>query len=140
MEVTLDRGKPYFELTKDDRLDKWDKDDKGPEDYKINKKYKETRMLTGDGTVHFKGAVPEFLPYESLVCVTPEDYGYWELVDKVTTKAAGFHGILPNMNMVHRMLVRHFTGKGDTRKNTWGRPAPGVSADDWTPPLKLTPK
>jgi hypothetical protein len=128
MEVNLDRGKPFFKLTKDDRLDNWDEDDK------------KLRLLTGDGTVHFKSAVPEFLPYESLVCVTPDDYGYWELADRVTTRAGGFHGILPNMNMVHRMLVRHFTGWGDSKKNTWGRPAPGISADEWQPPLKLTPK
>jgi pimeloyl-ACP methyl ester carboxylesterase len=128
MRVDVSRGKPVFRLTSDDRLNKWDEPGA------------ETRKLTGDGTVHFKGAVPKFLPYESLVCVSPRDYGYWEIADSSLTRLAGFHGILPNMNMVHRMLVRHFTGCGDPRANTWGRPAPGVSADNWSPPMKLAPK
>ena len=49
----------------------------------------------------------------------------------------GFHGVLPNMNMLHRMLVRHFTGSADKKGNTWGHPAPGVEKSDWNPPLKL---
>lgn len=128
MQVDVHYGKPEFHLTSDHRMDKWGQDDT------------ETRKLTGDGTVHFKGAVPNFLPYESLVCVSPEDYGYWEMADSSLTKLAGFHGILPNMNMLHRMLVRFLTGWGDRRKNTWGRPAPGVSDADWNPPLKLKRK
>ena len=100
----------------------------------------QTRKATGDGTVHFEGAVPPFLDYNSLVCVTPDDYGYWELKDKATTKLAGFHGILPNMNMLHRLLVRFFKGAEDPRGNTWGRRAPGVSGDEWDPPLDLKDK
>ncbi|HSF94820.1 MAG TPA: alpha/beta hydrolase, partial [Thermohalobaculum sp.] len=106
MTVKSVRGKPAFVLTRDDRLDKWGDNDP------------ETAKLTGDGTVHFKGAVPAFLPYESLVCVTPDDYGYWELQDRTTTKLAGFHGILPNMNMLHRMLVRFFADRTDPMGNT----------------------
>ena len=128
MRVGIRRGKPVFHLTSGDRLNNWDEPGA------------EARKLTGDGTVHFKGAVPKFLPYESLVCVSPEDFGYWEVADKALSRVAGLHGILPNMNMVHRMLVRHFTGRGDPRGNTWGRPAPGVSASDWKPPLKLAAK
>jgi len=93
------------------------------------------RRLTGDGTVPFEGALPSFLGVENIVCVRPEDYGYWELQDRLISAAAGFHGILPNMDMVHRMLVRFFTGRGDKRGNTWGRPAPGVAK--WEPPLEL---
>jgi pimeloyl-ACP methyl ester carboxylesterase len=128
MQVAVNRGKPVFHLTSNDRLNEWEGKDA------------EERKLTGDGTVHFKGAVPKFLPYESLVCVTPEDYGYWEVADRNLSQLVGFHGILPNMNMVHRLLVRHFTGRGDPRGNTWGRPAPGVSAGEWNPPLKLRRK
>jgi len=127
MTVATDRGTPAFLLTSGDRLDEWSDGGADP-------------TLTGDGTVHFKGAIPEFLPYESLVCVSPGDYGYWELQDRATTELGGFHGILPNMNMLHRLLVRHFTGKPDPRGNTWGRPAPGVKPGDWNPPLKLTAK
>ena len=91
------------------------------------------RRLTGDGTVPFEGAVPKFLAPESLVCVTPDDFGYWELQDKALMKAAGFHGILPNMDMLHRLLVAHLTGKTPRHENAWGRPAPGVS--EWKPPI-----
>jgi hypothetical protein len=94
--------------------------------------------LTGDGTVPFEGAVPSFLKEENLVCVTPDDYGYWELQDRAMTKIAGFHGILPNMNMLHRMIVRFFTNRSDYHKNTWGRRAPGVAR--WNPPIQLREK
>lgn len=128
MTIETSGGKPFFRLTRDDRLNDW------------NKESPEERKLTGDGTVHFKGAIPPFLPYESLVCVSPDDYGYWEIADKAATRYGGFHGILPNMNMLHRLLVRHLTGKGDPKGNTWGRPAPGVAPGDWKPPLPLTAK
>ena len=52
----------------------------------------------------------------------------------------GFHGLLPNMNMLHRLVVRHFTGGGDPKENTWGRRPPGVGAGEWKPPLDLTDK
>ncbi len=39
------------------------------------------------------------------------------------------------MNVIHRLIVRHFTGRRDRHDNTWGRPAPGVGSD-WNPPLK----
>jgi pimeloyl-ACP methyl ester carboxylesterase len=124
MRVDRDDGLPVFRLKSADRMNEWGEKDT------------EKRKLTGDGTVHFKAAVPKFLPYESLVCVSPDDYGYWELADRATTKLAGFHGILPNMNMLHRLLVRHFTGRGDPRGNTWGRPAPGVAKNQWKPPVQ----
>jgi len=123
MRVEREDGQPVFRLRSKDRLNHW------------GHKTEAMRKLTGDGTVHFKAAVPAFLPYESLVCVSPDDYGYWELADRATTKLAGFHGILPNMNMLHRLLVRHFTGRGDPRGNTWGRPAPGVAKNKWKPPV-----
>jgi len=123
MQVERDDGDPVFRLSSKDRLNHWGHETEA------------TRKLTGDGTVHFKGAVPGFLPYESLVCVSPKDYGYWEVADRATTELAGFHGILPNMNMLHRLLVRHFTGRGDPRGNTWGRRAPGVAKENWKPPV-----
>lgn len=117
-------GNPDFKLKKSDRKNNWKKG-RSPKE----------RRDTGDGTVPFAGAIPPFLKEENLVLVTPDDYGYWEVQDKVFTKASGFHGILPNMNMLHRMIVRFFTGKADTRDNTWGRKVPGVS--NWKPPLPL---
>jgi pimeloyl-ACP methyl ester carboxylesterase len=96
---------------------------------------------TGDGTVPFEGAVPRFLPYESLVCVAPKDFGYWEEIgDRAAVEIAGFHGMLPNMNMLQRMIVRFFTGRPDRHNNTWGAPPPGVAPEAWAPPLSLTAK
>ena len=130
MSIRNKRNKPEFVLTSKDRLNNWGHDDT------------DTARQTGDGTVHFEGAIPKFLDYESLVCVTPQDYGYWEVADRLISGKAGLHGILPNMNMLHRMLVRYFWGWGDPRGNTWGRSAPGVDKKDWAKatPLKLRHK
>ncbi len=116
---------PQFDLSASDRQNLWK--DRRPR----------KARATGDGTVPLEGALPKFLNEANIVCVTPDDYGYWELQDRILTKVAGFHGILPNMNMLHRMLVRFFTGGADRRGNTWGRPVPGVNEDQWDPPLKL---
>ncbi|CAB1082437.1 hypothetical protein D1AOALGA4SA_10057 [Olavius algarvensis Delta 1 endosymbiont] len=111
---------PDFQLRGKDRANEWKDDTDDPRQ----------RRLTGDGTVPYEGAVPQFIPEKSLVLVTPSDYGYWEVQDRTLTLAAGFHGILPNMNMLHRLIVRFFTDRPDKRKNTWGRSAPGVAKKD----------
>lgn len=99
------------------------------------------RRRTGDGTVPFEGAVPKFLRLENLVCVTPEDYGYWERQDRLISSQAGFHGILPNMDMLHRLIVAHFTGRPDRHGNIWGRMPPGVTRETWEPPIaRLKPQ
>lgn len=123
LRISTEGESPDFEFRSSDRDNLWD--EKGAS--------VEERRMTGDGTVPFEGAVPEFLSRKNLVCVTPGDFGYWEIGDKVTLKLGGFHGIMPNMNMLHRLIVRHFTGRPDPRGNTWGRPAPAVSGDDWAP-------
>lgn len=99
----------------------------------------QVRRLTGDGTVPFEGAIPKFLPLESLVCVTPEDFGYWEIQDRALAAASGFHGILPNMDMLHRLVVAHFTGRPDRHGNIWGRPPPGVGPEAWRPAVAGLP-
>jgi pimeloyl-ACP methyl ester carboxylesterase len=114
---------PQFDLGSAYRLNEW------------NSGNLADRHLTGDGTVPFDGALPAFLPRENVVCVTPEDFGYWEVQDKLLTSVAGFHGIMPNMDMLQRLIVRHFTGRPDAHNNTWGWPAPGVT--QWNPPLPL---
>jgi pimeloyl-ACP methyl ester carboxylesterase len=121
---------PEFEFKTSDRDNKW---------FPARITDPECR-LTGDGTVPFEGAVPKFLAPENLVCVTPADYGYWEIGDKVLTEVGGFHGIMPKMNMLHRLLVRFFTDAPDKRDNTWGRRAPGVADGQWKPPLSLKDK
>ena len=94
------------------------------------------RLETGDGTVPLRGALPHFLPMNRIVCVQPRDFGYWEIADKAALVLGGFHGILPNMDMLHRMLVRFFKDRADPYQNTWGMPVPGVSEDEWAPPLR----
>ncbi len=118
---------PLFDLGSDFRLNQWMKNPDNPTDWR----------LTGDGTVPFQAALPAFLKPENVVCVTPDDFGYWEAQDKVFARVAGFHGIMPNMDMVHRLVVRHFTGRPDMGGNTWGRPAPGVAENKWRPPMQL---
>lgn len=122
-------GKPFFNLSPSDRLNQWSRGAAAGGDSDPRR--------TGDGTVPFEGAVPAFLPREGLVCVSPDDFGYWEVGDRMMTAVAGFHGIMPNMDLLHRIIVRHFTGAPDPKQNTWGRCAPGVKPSDWTPPLAL---
>jgi pimeloyl-ACP methyl ester carboxylesterase len=121
LRIEVERKVPGFAFHPEDRQNLWESEDSAE------------RRLTGDGTVPYEGAVPHFLDEDRLVCVTPSDFGYWEIADKAALRLGGFHGILPNMNLVHRLIVRHFAGQPDRHGNTWGRPAPGVA--DWRPPL-----
>lgn len=120
------QGEPDFVLRSADRENRW-----APGRCPEGRDWEQG--LTGDGTVPFEGAVPKFMSRENVVCVTPQDFGYWEIGDRVLDRAAGFHGILPNMNMLHRLIVRHFTSAPDPHGATWGRPAPGVLPDAWRP-------
>ena len=124
LNVGLLGSKPYFDFRSSDRDNQWSQDDQ------------KVRRLTGDGTVPFEGAVPKFLDEQNLICVTPDDYGYWEVQDRMLSKLAGFHGILPNMDMLHRMVVVHFLGRRDRYGNIWGRPAPGVTKETWQPAIQ----
>jgi pimeloyl-ACP methyl ester carboxylesterase len=120
--IEVKGGKPDFNFQSTDRQDGWGKPP--PTDPE----------LTGDGTVPFRGALPKFLPREKLVCVTPDDFGYWEIQDRLTTSVAGFHGILPNMDMLHRLIVAFLTARKDRHGNIWGRRPPGVPDSAWNPP------
>ncbi len=117
-------GTPYFDLTGEDRVNAWPS--AGPE-----------RWHTGDGTVPLAGALPAFLDHRHVVCVRPDDFGYWELKDKAMLIAAGFHALLPSLNLAQRLVVSHLRGKAT--KGVWGRPLPGVPAADWTPPVAGLP-
>lgn len=121
-----DNGLPRFDLRSAERLNDWDGEDDG------------TRLNTGDGTVPLAGAIPPFLDENRLVCLVPSDFGYWELRDRVLSGLAGFHGALPKMNMLHRLILRFLLGKADPYGNTWGRRVPGVA--EWKPPVSLTEK
>ena len=126
--VKLEIGKrgasPEFVFRSEHRKNEWGNADAGE------------RVATGDGTVPLLGALPSFLRREQIVCVRPDDFGYWEIADKVALAVAGFHGIVPNMNMLHRLIVRYFKNKTDSRQNTWGRQLPGVARAAWKPPLR----
>lgn len=125
LRVTMQNGAPAFDLASRDRENGWKNDDPA------------RQALTGDGTVPFDGARPGFLDLETLVCVAPDDFGYWELADRTLARTAGFHGILPNMNLLHRLIVIHFTGRPVKYGNVWGRRPPGVT--DWAPPIAGLP-
>lgn len=118
-------GYGQFELRGEDRRNDWG----DPEPA--------ARVHTGDGTVPYLGALPSFLGVEHLVCVRPDDFGYWEVADQALLRVAGFHGILPKMNLAHRLIVAHFIGRA--RSGTWARPAPGVGKQLWSPPIRNLP-
>jgi len=116
---------PDFVIDKSDVADLWET---GPDT--------DARYCTGDGTVPLHGAVPPFLPRNAVVCVSPDDFETFELQDRATAHLAGFHGIMPNMNMLIRLVVRFLRQGTDRRGNTWGRPLPEVTPAQWTPPLE----
>lgn len=87
---------------------------------------------TGDGTVPFKGALPEFLAKEKIICVCPQDFSRWEIKDRILAKAAGFHGFLPAVNLVQRIVTRFF--REDYRGHVWGWKPPTVQENKWSPP------
>ena len=124
VQLRIESDGPMFRLSSSDRADEWESDRES--------------SRTGDGTVPFEGAIPPFLNRSDIVCVRPSDFDYWEVADNVALRIGGFHGILPNLNMLHRLIVRHFTGADDTKGNTWGWRAPG--AEEWAPPLDLREK
>ena len=122
LRITMQKGAPFFELAGEARCNEWHTND--------DKK----RFDTGDGTVPLRGAEPGFLDRKNLVCLRPDDFGYWELKDKALLAAAGFHSLLPGLNLAQRLVVSHF--RGYATKGVWGRPVPGVSQADWAPPIR----
>lgn len=123
--VKNSNGFPQFEFDRSHERNEWDENDP------------ETLKNTGDGVVPFDGARPPFLKDSELVLVQPKDFGRWELKDKFLNSFSGFHGMIPNMNLVQRILLRFLTEGNDRDKygNTWGLKVPGVC--EWEPPLDL---
>ncbi len=119
-------GRPRFDLRSRERQNLWGAD------------RNRERPNTGDGTVPLAGAIPPFLGASRVVCVSPDDFGYWEVRDRALSAMAGLHGVLPKMNMLHRLILRFLLGTGDRYGNTWGRRVPGV--ERWEPPLVLHEK
>jgi len=87
--------------------------------------------LTGDGTVPLPGAIPPFLPATRLVCVQDDDLEFPELRDRIMVGLGGFHGLLPRINLVQRLVTKHL--RPDYRGRVWGRRLPG--ARSWNPPI-----
>ncbi len=87
---------------------------------------------TGDGTVALPSAIPPFLPGTRLVCVTGDDVGRLELRDRLLVQVGGLHALLPRINLVQRLVIRHL--KADFRGRVWGRRLPGSRS--WNPPIR----
>jgi pimeloyl-ACP methyl ester carboxylesterase len=88
-------------------------------------------LRTGDGTVPLAGAIPPFLSATRLVCVKDDDLEFLELRDRLMAGLGGFHGILPRINLVQRLVTRHLCPR--YRGPVWGRRLPGVRS--WNPPI-----
>ncbi|HEX2139557.1 MAG TPA: alpha/beta fold hydrolase [Woeseiaceae bacterium] len=93
-------------------------------------------LRTGDGTVPLPGAIPPFLPASRLVCVTEDDLNFFELRDRLLVEVGGMHGLLPRINLVQRLIVRHLLPR--YRGDVWGRRVPG--SDSWNPPIENLPE
>ena len=91
-----------------------------------------TSMRTGDGTVPLAGAIPPFLPASKLVCVKDDDLEFLELRDRLLAGLGGFHGLLPRVNLVQRLVTRHLSPR--YRGRVWGRRLPG--ARTFNPPIE----
>ena len=89
---------------------------------------------TGDGTVPFDGACSAFVPINEMVCVADDDFGTFELRDRLAEGIAGLHAMMPAMNLVQRLVVSHLYGAMEG--SIWGRPAPGVTPKAWAPPIR----
>ena len=81
----------------------------------------------------YSGARAKFIPVEQVICLTPGDFGLWEIKDRLMEKT-GFHSSLPNMNLAQRLVISHF--KGYPYGEVWGRPAPDLGpGQTWDPPI-----
>lgn len=121
------QGRPRFDLEEDTYCKGDWSDEDTPRD-----------TQTGDNTVPYFGARASFIPVEQVVCVTADDFNFWELEDRALL-AIGLHSDLPNMNLVQRLVTSHIVGRmsGDV----WGRRAPDLpSAANWDPPLAGLPE
>lgn len=131
LRIAEDGGDPWFDLASAGRKNGYPKPKGG--DVEL--------WETGDGTVPYRGARSAFVPLESIVCVSDDDFGYWEISDKLLEKVGvGLHGMLPEMNLVRKLVVAHLKGdaneKGRAHPGIWGRQAPDLEDAEWDPPLK----
>ena len=134
-------GTPWFDLRSADRKNGY------PSGSKDEHGFITARPVdTGDGTVPYEAAVPPFLGVENLVCLADDDFGYWELRDRLMERgvaghSVSLHSMLPAMNVVEKLVVCHFKGEagqpGPSHGGVWGRRAPDLDpAAEWKPPLQ----
>ncbi|MFM7101736.1 MAG: esterase/lipase family protein [Verrucomicrobiota bacterium] len=87
---------------------------------------------TGDNTVPYFGARCAFVPTEQVVCLSPDDFGFLELGDKLLGEL-GFHGAMPSMNVAINLVLSHLLGRPQGR--VWGRCSPEIDPRRWDPPI-----
>jgi hypothetical protein len=120
MSISKDSGRTFFNLS--DEVNHYNETD-----------IKDTAAVqTGDGTVPFLGAQSGFIPPQQIICVTSDDYEFFEIKDRILDHI-GLHANLPNMNLVQRLVTSHLLGR--KQGNLGGRPGPGISMADWDPPI-----
>ena len=95
-------------------------------------KPKSPSVRTGDNTVPYAGARCAFIPPEQVVCLCPDDFGFWELGGKLLNEL-GFHSALPSMNVAIRLTISHLRGR--PQGDIWGRPVPDLGSKKWDPPI-----
>jgi pimeloyl-ACP methyl ester carboxylesterase len=96
---------------------------------------------TGDGTVPYWAASPPFLVPESLIAVSDDDFGYWELRDRALERFTNLHGLMPSMNRVIKLTAAFLKAekgeKGRAHDGIRGRRAPDVPPQaKWDPPIR----
>jgi hypothetical protein len=95
-------------------------------------RHRKRSSRTGDGTVPLAGAIPPFLPDTRLVCIKDDDLDFLELRDRLLVGLGGFHGMLPRINVVQRLVTKHLSPRYHGK--VWGRRLPGVRT--WNPPIE----
>jgi pimeloyl-ACP methyl ester carboxylesterase len=92
------------------------------------------RIRTGDNTVPYMGAKPRFMDPSQIVCVIPEDFGFWELKDRFL-KESGWHAFMPTMSLVQRLVISHLKGRPEGKIH--GRRPPDLpQGKKWDPPIE----
>jgi len=120
IQLTIDRGRdgPRFMIGEDQFVNE------------LNRR-KQNSVRTGDGTVPLVSAIPPFIPATRLVCVSDNDLEFLELRDRFLVGLGGFHGLLPRVNLVQRLVMRHLNPS--YRGRVWGKRLPGSKS--WKPPI-----
>ena len=96
---------------------------------------------TGDGTVPYGAARPPVVPHEALVCVATDDFGYWELGDRLLRKITNLHSMLPAMNRVVKLCGAFLDAEQGQRATSHpgikGRRPPRIlqTGRAWAPPF-----